>query len=317
MKRVRTLLVVVGLLFLSHTATAQGLPNDCKQKGLYGRVHLVEESNIGKRMIPDTIHRKVTRWVNVPDTQRVFLFFKKVRMKRERRDSIIVERTTNQVPDTHYYSHTEYTPEGYLKNRLLVRGGTFHEITTVTYLNKHKVEMRVYCKESDETMQWHYVYSGNGNESVLEQVYVTKFRGHESGEFVERIEYEYVDEGATCIERHIDGNGKMVRRTEFFRGLLSREEFVGDSIVVYDYDAKGRVSVKDVYNTTYMPIHTITYEYNSPYVTIIENKNGKSKTEKFIEDCDGYGNWIQRTDLNRKTSYVRNIGYVETSNETN
>lgn len=316
MRRISTLMIVACMMALFYPATAQRLPNDRESDGLRGRVHIVEESDISTRPITDTVHRKSTYDVIVKDTHRVFLFFKKVETKKVKRDTVLVEQIIKQVPDTHYYSRTEYTPEGYLKSRIVVQDGqSGHEQTVTTFFNNRKIEMRNYCKETDVTTQWHYFYSDYGKEAQLEQIVVTQFRGHESGVMIERVEYEYITESETCRERHVSPSGETLKALKYESGVLTDMACGRDTNMHYIYDADGRLTEIEVYNADFDLVCTDKYE-NSPTGVILTRKQinrryGRQPQPEvitYIEEYDGIGNWTRRT-ANGKEQRSRVITY--------
>lgn len=315
-KLLRTVLIAATLVFTSQSAFSQNIPNDRQTDGLYGRVHIVEESNIGSRLQPDTIHVKKDTLVNVQDTQRVFLFFKKVVTRKVKRDTMAVEHVTRQVPDTIYYCRTEYTPEGYIKSRFLVKDhGRLHEQTTTTYLNNNKLEMRSYCLETGITTQCHYYYSDYGKNTQLEQVIVTKNKNNDSGELVERIEYRSEHEGETRIERHISPQGELQKELTFESGVLSDVSYGLDTNLHYMYDDNGRLVGIEVYNTDFVLIRTDRYEYTPSGIKLTHIHATKRYGQQlqptvttYKEEYDGAGNWTLCT-IDGKETRKREIKY--------
>ena len=304
------------MLILSYSATAQSLPNDRERDGLKGRVHIVEEKNIGTKYQNDTTHRRGVYYVNVPDSHRVLLFFKKVGEKRVKRDTIFVDQTPKQVSDTHYYSRTEYTPEGYLKSQIVVQKGVRGHVQTVTtFSNNLKLEMRSYCKETGITTQWHYYYSDYSKDAQLEQVIVTRYQGHESGKMIERIEFEYINESEICFERHVSHAGVTLKTLKYESDVLTDMACGRDTNMHYIYDAEGRLVEAEVYNTDYELIRTDKYEYNPAGVRLTRVPDTKNSGRQILpeiitydEEYDGAGNWTRRT-TNGKETRNREIKY--------
>ena len=315
-KLLRATLIAATLILTTPSAFSQDIPNDCQTDGLLGRVHIVEEAYIGSRLQPDTIHSKKTVLVNVQDTQRVLLFFKKVKTRKVRKDTIVVENITRQVPDTIYYCRTEYTPEGYIKSRFLVKDhGRLHDQTTTTYLNNIKLEMRTYCQETGITTQCHYYYSDYGKNPQLEQVIVTKNKNNDFGELVERIEYRSEHEGETRIERHISSQGELQKELTFEYGVLSDVSYGLDTNLHYMYDDNGRLVGIEVYNTDFVLIRTDRYEYTPSGINLTHipatKRYGRQSQPTVItykEEYDGAGNWTLRT-IDGKETRKREIKY--------
>lgn len=308
--------VVIFLLIITQPAFSQTLPNDRQSDGLKGPVHVAVEANIGRKPQADTIHRKSTHWVLVQDTQHVFLFFKKVKPRRVKVDTMEVEYTTHWVPDTIYYCRTEYTPEGFLKSRFLVKDhGKVHEMTTTTFHNNCKLEMRTYCRETGVTTQWHYYYSDYSKDAQLEQVIVTRYQGHESGKMIERSEFEYINESELCFERHVSHAGVTLKTLKYESDVLTDMACGRDTNIHYIYDAEGRLVEVEVYNTDFDLIRTDKYEYNPTGVRLTRIPDTKNSGRQILpeiitydEEYDGAGNWTRRT-TNGKETRNREIKY--------
>lgn len=314
-KLLRTQLLVAILLLIAGPAFSQTLPNDRQSDGLKGPVHVVVEANIGRKPQADTIHRKSTHWIVVQDTQQVFLFFKKVKPRRVKVDTMEVEYTTRWVPDTIYYCRTEYTPEGFLKSRFLVKDhGKVHEVTTTTFHNNCKLEMRTYCRETGVTTQWHYHYSEYGKEPQLEQVIVTEYKEKDYGEIVERVEYEHIGGSNTCIESHFRLSDKPYLLRKYEDGLLMYMTCENDTNRYYWYDADARLKTIEC-NVAEKPIYTEGYRYTPTGVylthTPLDERYGLQPQPTIVtydEEYDGSGNWTQRT-IDGKDSRKREIIY--------
>lgn len=304
------------MLILSYSASAQWLPNDRERDGLRGRVHIVEEKDIGLKYQNDTIHRRGVCYVDEPDTHHVLLFFKKVGTKRVKRDTVFVDQTPKQVSDTHYYSRTEYTPGGYLKSRIVIQNGiTGHIQTVTTFFNNLIIEKRSYCKETGITTQWHYYYSNYGKDAQLEQVIVTQYQGHESGKMIERIEFEYINESEICFERHVSHAGVTLKTLKYESNVLTDMACGRDTNMHFIYDAEGRLVEVEVYNTDFDLIRTDKYEYNPAGVRLTRVPDTKNSGRQILpeiitydEEYDGAGNWIRRT-TNGKEIRNREIKY--------
>ena len=312
----RATLVVTASIFTSLSAFSQDIPNDRQLDGLLGRVHVVEEANIGSRLQADTVHSKKTYFVNVQDTQRVFLFSKRMKTRKVRKDTVVVENITRQVPDTLYFCRTEYTPDGYIKSRYLIKdNGKIHEQTTSTYYNNIKLEMRTYCQETGVTTQWHYYYSDYGKTPLLEQVIVTKQKNNRPGEMVERIEYEYENEAETCRERHFTASGEKSKVLKYEAGILTDMSCGADTNLHYLYDNEGRLIKVEVYNADFDLIGVDTYRYDHTGIQLTRTSATKSHERQsapivttFKEEYDGAGNWTLRT-IDRKEARKREIKY--------
>lgn len=315
-KLLRTVLIAATLVFTNQSAFSQNIPNDRQTDGLYGRVHIVEESNIGSRLQPDTIHVKKDTLVNVQDTHRVFLFFKKVVTRKVKRNTMVVEHVTRQVPDTIYYCRTEYTPEGYIKSRFLIKEhGRLHEQTTTTYLNNIKLEMRTYCQETGITTQWHYYYSDYGKDPQLEQAIVTKHPNLDAGEMEERIEYEYKDDAETCRERHYTASGEKTKALKYEAGILTDMSCGTDTNMHYLYDNEGRLIKVEVYNADFDLVRSDTYRYDHTGFRLTRTpatkrygRQSQPTVVTYKEEYDGAGNWTLRI-IDGKETRKREIKY--------
>ena len=282
------------MITVFHSAAAQRLPSDREKDGLKGNVHFVVEHNIGTKQII-TGHDTCDTTILVSKPR--WLFKKKTKMVEL--DTIIVKPIITEVRDTHYYCCTEYTPEGYVKSRLLVKAGdNVHEHTATTFYNHQKIEMRDYREETGETTQWLYFYSINEKESRLEQTIVTQYKQQGEGFLIERVEYEYENDGETCLERHFSASGEMTKTIKYENGILTDIETEQDSNIHYIYNSKGQLSEVEVYNANYDLMRTDNYNYTSNGVQITsipaDKRLGRKVNTSFIDTYDGAGNWRTR-----------------------
>ena len=317
MNCVQTMLFAAYIMTMPHSVFAQRLPNDRECDGLRGKVHYVEETNIINNLINDTIFQKEQYTVTLFDTLwKSNGNIKKVTPTMVIKDTSFMELVIKQIADTQYYCRTEYTPDGNLKSRVVVQNGICgHERIVTTFYNNLKVEMRSYCKETGNTTQWHYFYSNNGETAKLEQVLVTRYRGDEPGELIDKIEYTDDHEGETCIERHISPSGSITKELVYELGSLSDITCGRDTNKHYIYDNRGRITEVEVYNANWQLICTEKYDY-IPTGTILtkqyqNSKSGrqpKSEIIRYDEEYDGAGNWTKQT-VNGQKTRKREIKY--------
>ena len=301
------LLLSLCLMSVSFPSVAQTIPNDRQLDGLRGPVRTVEEFDIVTKLqdsvVLDTIRKKGE---NV----------RGVRKNEEQKDSIVTTHVLKQVSDTLYYCRTEYSHEGFIKSRELVKNhGGLHERTVTTYLNNCKLEMRTYCVETGVTTQWHYFYSNFDNSPKLEQIIVTQNKSQDSGELKERIVYEYENGGETCREQHLSQSGEMLKALKYESGVLTDAACGKDTNIHYLYDMEGWLTGVEVYNADFDLIRTDKYEYLPTGVqltsTPISKKNEFQQQPSvitYIEEYDAAGNWTLRT-IDNKGQRQRNIKY--------
>ena len=175
--------------------------------------------------------------------------------------------------------------------------------------------MRSYCKETGITTQWHYYYSDYGKDAQLEQVIVTRYQGHGSGEIIERVEFEYFSESETCREQHISPSGETLKKLKYELGVLTYESCGRDTNMDYRYDTEGRLVETEVSNADFDLIRTDKYEYNPTGVRLTRVPDTKNSGRQILpeiitydEEYDGAGNWTRRT-TNGKETRNREIKY--------
>lgn len=320
MRRIRLLLMIASLLSIGCVVRAQGLPTDRERDGLKGKVWTVTDSNIKTRavIIEDSV------WVKpdvVYDTTPRCRFLRrimgcKIVPREEKKDTLIITKTTQKVPDTVYYCRTEYTPQGWLKNRVLVeKNGKHHEQTTTTYDGSRKVEMRTYCQESGVTTQWLYHYSDYGKISRLSSVTIIEFTGVEEGKIVEKILYNYENEGETCHEYHLNPENDTIRVLKYESGLLINENKKDTLINIY-YNREGKTNKIEVCNAEEDVLYTDRYEYPSTGGMMVTRTYGdesgrrhaRPKVTVYSDVNDGSGNWRRRS-VTGEQPRTREINY--------
>lgn len=259
------------------------------------------------------------RNMSVPDTIDDVTFRKlEKKMKRKMRktlatihvhsiDSVRVPKNAT-IEDTLFYSFTEYTTEGWLKSRRLVQNsgkGKMHEQTVATFDGGRKIEMRTYCQETGITRQWHYHYSDYEKDARLVAIVVTDNKKGEAGRVVERVLYEYQNNGETCYERHFNPSWRMLRERHYESGLLIDDNDYERNTIVHNLYDDAQLSITEVYDTSYKQLYTERYNYYTDYFklrTVIDRyppeEDGNNKiisSSEIIDDLDEKGNnWKSR-----------------------
>ena len=319
MKKNYTLLIMACLLFIGGVANAQGLPSDRERDGLKGNVRtvIVKEENIGIR--PDTVFEVKSEKVvhHKYDTIKIFWFIPKYIPREEFVDSVYTVTSIINVPDTihYYYYYAEYTPEGLLMRRELVEKDVqHHEWTVSTYDGDRQVETRTYFQKSGITLQRLYHYSDYEKNARLDEVTVIQYKDNDEGTLVERVLYEYENQGEICRERHISPNGDVLQTQRYQLGVLTDESRGKDTNIHYIYDDRDRISEVEYY-TSYDLQYTDRYEYHPSgikitrlYESVAESISNRPSVTVYTDEYDGVGNWTRRA-VAEKPSCKRDLTY--------
>lgn len=321
MKQIRYSIMIVSLLLIGCIVQAQGPLTDRERDGLKGKVWEVTESDIRTRdviiedttlvTLTNTVYDTIPRWGILR-----WFFGDKIVPRVEEIDTLCISKKAQNAPDTVYYCRTEYTLHGWLKSRVLVeKNGKHHEQTTTTFDGIRKVEMRTYCRESGVTTQWLYQYSDYRKISRLSSVTIIEFTGVEEGKVVEKILYNYENEGETCHEYHLNPENDTILVLKYESGLLINENKKDTLINIY-YNREGKTNKIEVCNAEEDVLYTDRYEYSSTAEMRVTRTYGDAsgrwhaqpKVTAYFDVNDGSGNWRRRS-VTGEQPRTREINY--------
>lgn len=322
MKKIRLFIILMAMLQFPTVMQSQGLPNDRQLEGLKGLVKSVTEIEVQVRkervVRYDTVSRSYSD--SVPSHKRRSWVSKKV-------DSSFVQKTVFdtikkieeiEICDTLYYCKSIYSREGYLLNRIL-KTNSQTEYTNVVYLPNNNIkfcEIVTYAGKTKKRLRLFH-YSDICTSPQLTDVTVVEYDNNQENRatLVEKIEYEYENEGESCREHHFSPEGKALESLKYESGYLTDRPQGPDTNLHFFYDDSGRLAEIQVYNADYDLLYTEVYEEGNGIQIIrrvMPNSNSQGEIRKWYSvKYDNEGNWISRTEHGKEQPRTREIKYYE------